>query len=38
LWRLRECEVEPGLGEEAVEGAGPVLHRLLASRYAAGAG
>ena len=28
FWRLRECEVEPGLGEEAVDEARPVLHAL----------
>jgi len=26
LWRLRDCEVESGLGQEAVDEAGPVLH------------
>ena len=28
LWKLRKREVEPGLGEEAVDEAGPVLHRF----------
>jgi hypothetical protein len=28
LWRLRRREVEPGLGQEAVDEAGPVLHPL----------
>ena len=34
LWRLLGCQVEAGLGEEAVEQAGPVLHppsRVLTS-------
>ena len=33
LWKLRECEVEPGLGEEAVDEAGPVLHRFEAGLH-----